>query len=46
MAHLQASSQDVDAHKLLEQLKIDMDSLKDRDKKIISQLLKERFDEE
>jgi len=39
-------SQDVDAHKLLEQLKIDMDSLKDRDKKIIRQLLKERFDEE
>ena len=39
-------SQDVDAHKLLEQLKIDMDSLKDRDKKIIRKLLKEKFDEE
>ncbi len=39
-------SQDVDAHKVLEQLKTDMESLKDRDKKIIRQLLKERFDEE
>jgi len=39
-------SQDIDAHQLLERLKEDIDALKDRDKKIIRQLLKERFDEE